>query len=43
MRNGITVSAAEIVSKMSMFWCYDIVSDVVYAIRFLWENISSQT
>jgi len=39
MRNGITVSAAEIVSKMSMFWFYDSEPHVVYTIAFLWEKI----
>ena len=39
MRNGITVPAAEIVSKMSMFWFYDSEPHVVYTIAFLWEKI----
>lgn len=34
MRNGITVSAAEIVSKMSMFWFYDSEPHAVYTIAF---------
>ena len=39
MRGGITVSAAEIVSRMSMFWFYDSEPPVVYTMGFLWEKI----
>ena len=39
MKNGMTVSAAEIVSKMSMFWFYDSEPHVVYTMAFLWEKI----
>lgn len=43
MRRGMTVSAAEIVRQMSMFWFYDSEPPVVYTIVFLWEKILSQS
>lgn len=39
MKNGITVLAADFVSKMSMFWFYDSEPPVVYTMAFLWEKI----
>lgn len=43
MRGGMTVSAAEIVKQMSMFWFYDSEPPVVYTIGFLWEKILPQS